>query len=75
MQNLKIEFLDEDYSAYTLAPVIAKFMEEFLGLESLFKSNLTIKKRFSQFPIEKLSFISVFLIILGLERFSHLNDK
>ena len=40
MQNLKIEFLDEDYSAYTLASVIAKFMEEFSGLESLFKSNL-----------------------------------
>lgn len=75
MQKLKIELIDEDYSAYTLAPLIAKFMEDILDIESLFQTNISIKKRFSQYSIGKLAFISVFLILLGVERFSHLDDK
>ena len=75
MQELRIELIDEDYSAYTLAPVIAKFMDDVLGLEPDFQANLSIKKKFSQFSIGKLSFLSIFFILLGIERFSYLDDK
>ena len=75
MQKLEIEFVEEDYSAYTLAPTIAKFMEDALGLESLFEASLSMKKRFSRYSIGKLGFLSVFLVILGIERFSYLDDK
>ncbi len=75
MQELKIEFVDEDYSAYTLAPTIAKFMEDFLDIESLFQANISLKKRFSQYSIGKLGSLSVFFILLGIERFLYLDDK
>ncbi len=75
MQKLVLEFVKEDYSSYTLAPLLVKFMSEFLGLETLFKANLSFKKRFSQFSIEKLAFLSVLFILLGMERFSHVSDK
>jgi hypothetical protein len=75
MQTLELELVDEDYSSYTLAPIIAKFMDEFLGLEPLFEEHISLKKRYSQFSIGKLAFLSIFLVILGIERFSHLDDK
>ncbi len=75
MQKLEIRFVEEDYSAYTLAPTIAKFMEDILCIEPLFKANISIKKRFSQFSNGKLAFLGIFLILLGIERFSYLDDK
>ena len=75
MQKLAIQFVEEDYSAYTLAPLLVKFMQEFLGLESLFQANLSFKKRFSTFSIGKLGFLGVLFIMLGIERFSHLSDQ
>lgn len=75
MQKLILEFVDEDYSAYTLAPLLVKFMREFLGLESLLEANLTIKKRYSTFSVGKLAFLGILFIMLGIERFSHLSNK
>lgn len=75
MQELKLELVDEDYSAYSLAPIIAKFMEDVVDIESLLQANLSIKKNYSQFSIGKLAFLSIFFILLGIERFSYLDDK
>lgn len=75
MQKLVLEFTKEDFSSYTLAPLLVKYMKESLNLESLFEANLSIKKRYSRFSIGKLSFLSVLLILLGIERFSHLSSK
>lgn len=75
MQKLAIQFVEEDYSAYTLAPLLVKFMQESLELESLFQANLSFKKRFSTFSIGKLGFLGVLFIMLGIERFSHLSDQ
>jgi hypothetical protein len=75
MQKLEIQFVEEDYSAYTLAPILVKFMREIIDLESLFSSNISIKKRFSRYSVGKLAFLAVFFILLGIERFSYLDDK
>lgn len=75
MQKLVLQFVNEDFSSYTLSPLLVKYMEEFLHLEPLFADNLSIKKRFSRFSIGKLSFLSVLLILLGIERFSHLSTR
>ncbi|MFA4891722.1 MAG: transposase [Candidatus Gracilibacteria bacterium] len=75
MQKLVLEFTKEDFSSYTLSPLLVKYMEKFLHMESLFEANLSIKKRFSRFSIGKLSFLSVLLILLGIERFSHLSAQ
>ena len=75
MQKLILQFTNEDFSSYTLSPLLVKYMKEFLHMESLFEANLSIKKRFSRFSIGKLSFLSVLLILLGIERFSHLSAQ
>ena len=75
MQKLAIQFVKEDYSAYTLAPILVKFMDEFLELESRFQANISLKKWFSTYSIGKLSFLGVLFIMLGIERFSHLSDR
>lgn len=75
MQKLVLQFTNEDFSSYTLSPLLVKYMEELLHLESLFGANLSIKKRYSHFSIGKLSFLCVLLILLGIERFSHLSSR
>lgn len=75
MQKLVLEFVKEDYSSYTLAPILIKFMQDHLELEMLFEANLSLKKRFSTFSIGKLGFLAVLFILLGIERFSRLSDK
>lgn len=75
MQKLAIQFVEEDYSGYTLGPLLVKFMQESIELESLFQANLSFKKRFSTFSIGKLGFLGVLFIMLGIERFSHLSDQ
>jgi hypothetical protein len=73
-RNLVVEFVDRDYSRYTVFPVVASFLLDEVELGSLFNHVLKMKNERCSFSASDYLLTMMTTVFLGISRFHHLDD-